>query len=225
MKTETNEVRVLKDSENDWIVKELEKITGYKPWFIKEQLGFPLLDVSALSQQELKEATDMLGYDLDDLLVELSLSALRRTVETADEATLWNLYYQTDYNSTVKYVLLNKLLTFSDSFLKSLKLLTIIYRDEIISVESEELLTRTVTLCASQASLEQSVHITSIFRKTQLTKENAAQAQVIAEAQLKYLTCVDDYKNLRALDNFAGSYNWVATRLLLAKLKTLVKKD
>lgn len=225
MKPRTQEVQDMIDSENSWVVKELEKITGYKPWFIKEQLGFPLVDVSALSQQEINEATDMLGYDLDDASTERTLSALMRKIETADEETLWTLYYQADYNSTVKYALLNKLLTFSDSFLKSLKLLRIIYHDNIISVENQELLTKTIALCASQASLEQSVHITSMFRGTHLTKENAAQAQLIAEAQLKHLNSLEDYKKFRAVENFGGAFNWVATRLLLTKLKMLVEDD
>lgn len=225
MDTETNEVRVLKDSENGWIVKELEKITGYKPWFIKEQLGIPLVDVSGLSQQELKEATDMLGYDIDDASTELSLSALMRRVEAEDETTLWDLFYKTDYYSKAKYAIFTKLLTFADTFSKSYRILSKIYSDDIISVESEELLNEALSVCSSQASLQQSEHITSIFRGTHLTKESAAQARLISEAQLKFLVGLGDYKKFKATGCFGGMDNWVAAQMLLTKLKMLIEKS
>ncbi len=219
--TETGKFfKILADSA---MVGKLQEITGYPPWFIKEQLDIPLVDQSHISEQQIKEAIDMLGRKIDDATNELCLSALMIAVKTATEPALWNLYYEADYYSKAKYEIFRKLLTFANTFKQSFRILMKLCDDDIISVEGEEILNETLSLCASQASLEQSSLITSAFRRTRLTKESAAQAQVIAEAQLKHLTCVDDYKQLRAVDNFGGMTNWVAAQMLLIKLKALIE--
>ncbi len=225
MKNEIKEVQAIKDSKNGWIVEQLEKITGYKPWFIKEQLGISLVDVSTLSPQEIKEAVGMLGDDIDDATTELSLAATIAAAETADQDTLWSMLEKVSfYNSRVRYVILKKFKEGADSLITLLPLLKILCYEEITCFEKEELCTEVLTLCTQYATLEQTNEITNTLRTNQRVRENAAQAQLIAEAQLKHLNSLEDYEKLKKVDTFAAAHNWVAVRMLLIKLKALIEK-
>jgi len=205
--------------ENSLIVTKLQEIVGYKHWFIKEQLEIPLIDLSHMSEQQIKEAVGKLGQDIDDESTEVSLAAVEIAAKTADVETLWAMFEKSSlYNSRVRYTLLKRLKERSDSFIKSLVLLKILCNEEIVSFEKEDLLAKVLSLCVSQANLESSNEITNVIRANRRITESAAQAKLIAEKQMSFLKKPDDIQKIK---ESLHAYNWVALKLFFEKVKEM----